>query len=56
LSEKYLNTDFQIDILSLLTQGTAWNFEEAFNFVNEKIISQLPGKAWKGIERLEEIT
>jgi len=38
---KKLNRDFQIDMHVLLPYQTAWNFEEAFDFVQDHIISYL---------------
>lgn len=38
---KKLNKDFQIDMNVLLPLAVEWNFEEAFNFVQNNIISKL---------------
>jgi predicted nucleotidyltransferase component of viral defense system len=38
---KRLNRDFQIDMNVLLPHQTPWNFDEAFAFVQNKIISQI---------------
>lgn len=39
---KKLNKDFQIDMNVLLPHQTRWDFHEAFDFVQNKIISQIP--------------
>lgn len=39
---KRLNRDFQTDMNVLLPHNTHWNFDEAFDFVKNRIISQLP--------------
>lgn len=48
LAQKYLHPDFRIDMQNLLSAGADWNFEDAFNFVNQSIINKIPGNAWKG--------
>ena len=42
LEMKRLNKDFQVDMHVLLPHQTNWNFDEAFEFVQDQIISQLP--------------
>jgi len=42
MEEKRLNKDFQIDMNILLPHRTNWNFDEAFDFIQNHIISQLP--------------
>ena len=39
---KKLNKDFQIDMHVLLPHQTYWNFDEAFEFVQTHILSQIP--------------
>ncbi len=41
LEIKRLNKDFQVDMNILLPHQTSWNFNEAFDFVQNHIISQL---------------
>lgn len=50
LSQKYLHPEFRIDMQALLAQGTEWNFEDAFDFVNDMLINKIPGKSWRGLE------
>lgn len=42
LDLKKKNKDFQIDMNILLPSRITWNFDEAFEFVQSRIISQLP--------------
>jgi predicted nucleotidyltransferase component of viral defense system len=42
LETKKLNTDFQKDMDVLLPNQTYWNFQEAFDFVQNKIIGLIP--------------
>jgi predicted nucleotidyltransferase component of viral defense system len=50
LSQKYLHPEFKIDMQTLLAQDAEWNFDDAFDFVNDTIINKIPGKSWKGLE------
>jgi len=42
MQDKRLNKDFQVDMSILLPHKTNWNFEEAFEFVQNNIISKIP--------------
>jgi len=44
--EKVQHPDFKSDTSALLSDIGDWNFEDAYNFVLEKIIAKLPGDAW----------
>ncbi len=44
LAEKKEDVEFKRDLGPLLTSETMWDFDEAFNFVMESLISQLPGE------------
>ena len=47
LFEKRQNPDFQNDILHLIADPSIWSSDEAFQMVNEQLVSLLPGKPWK---------
>lgn len=42
LELKRQNRDFQIDMNAILPHEINWNFEEAFDMVQDKIISKIP--------------
>ena len=48
--EKYKHNDFISDMRVLLTPDQHWDFKEAFDLVQEEVISILPGEPWKGKE------
>ena len=48
LIEKKEDSEFKRDMEPLLTPEGEWNFEEAFDFVMESLISRLPGESWRG--------
>jgi predicted nucleotidyltransferase component of viral defense system len=48
LYKKANNHDFRDDIVPLLRPGIHWKFNDAIQFVREKIIRKLPGDLWKG--------
>jgi len=48
LQNKRNHRSFRTDIEPLLRPGVDWDFDTAMNTVLEKIITQLPGEAWKG--------
>ena len=54
MSQKYVHPDFRADMLPLLSPGTDWNFEVAFNLVSKSIINKIPSNAWKGTSITEE--
>ena len=39
---KRLNRDFQVDMSVLLSPDTQWHFDEAFDYVQDKVIDSLP--------------
>ncbi len=41
LSLKRLNADFRVDMNTLLPSNASWDFEKAFDFVQEKIINKI---------------
>jgi predicted nucleotidyltransferase component of viral defense system len=45
---KKQHTDFQFDILPLLSEPEGWNFTEAMKKVQTELISKLEGNAWAG--------
>lgn len=47
LFEKKLNQKFLNDVASLNLEHTGWNFDKAFNLIETKLVSLLPGKSWK---------
>lgn len=51
LLEKSQSKDFLSDAKQVLPATIAWEPEEAFQVVFDKLINQLPGEAWKGIEK-----
>jgi len=40
---------FTQDIGPLLTAGSAWNFQEAADFVMRELVARLPGEPWQGL-------
>lgn len=50
LTEKKEDAEFKRDLGPLLTSETIWDFDEAFDFVTESLISRLPGEPWRGKE------
>lgn len=42
MEQKSLNSDFREDITRLHPKGSTWNFDEAFELVQENVISKLP--------------
>ena len=42
------DSEFKGDMEPLLTNDGKWDFEEAFSFVMESLISRLPGEPWRG--------
>lgn len=44
MEEKKLNKDFQIDMNVLLPDNSQWNFEEAYDFVQNNVIEQIPAQ------------
>lgn len=50
LLEKSQSKDFLSDAKQVLPATIAWKPEEAFQVVFDKLINQLPGEPWKGIE------
>lgn len=48
LIEKRGDTQFSGDIRLLLTDDADWDFDRAFDFVMDTLISRLPGDAWQG--------
>ncbi len=40
---------FNADIEPLLTAGVDWNFDQAFDFIMETLITRIPGDPWKGL-------
>jgi predicted nucleotidyltransferase component of viral defense system len=42
MAVKKLDKEFGMDIKALLPHGTNWNFDEAFDFVMEKLINRIP--------------
>ena len=42
LELKRQHQDFQSDMLVLLPTGSEWNFEEAYQFVLDNVVSKLP--------------
>ena len=48
LAQKAGMREFRGDIEPLLRPGTGWDFDEAFCVVSERLVSRLPGEAWKG--------
>jgi len=51
LSEKRLDEKFNTDIEPLLTSGSDWDFEHAFDFIMETLIARLPGDPWQGRDK-----
>lgn len=41
LESKKLNRDFQVDMGALLPHDTEWDFEEAFEFVVERVVARI---------------
>ena len=52
LFQKRSRSDFKYDIEPLLKPDLQWNFEEAFQMVEQEIIGYLPGEPWKGKKTL----
>jgi len=48
LIQKKEDEGFRNDTNPLLTSEGEWDFEEAFSFVMESLISRLPGEPWRG--------
>lgn len=48
LLEKRTDSQFAGDIRQLLTADTDWDFDAAFDFVMDSLISRLPGDPWQG--------
>ena len=44
---KKQHTDFQSDIIPLLSNETDWNFNNAIKKIEEELIPKLQGKSWK---------
>jgi hypothetical protein len=42
MTVKKLDKEFGMDIKALLPHGTNWDFDEAFDFVMEKLINRIP--------------
>ena len=55
LHEKLHDRGFQQDIIPLLAFDANWDQEAAANFVQNSLLSQLPGEPWKGLENKEAI-
>lgn len=49
LHEKIQFDDFKHDIVGLLTDGSMWSFEQAYEGVKSKLICFLPGAPWKEV-------
>lgn len=47
---KLKNPQFSSDIHPLLRTDIAWDFDRAFDFVMEALVSRLPGDPWRGHE------
>ena len=47
---KKQSKDFLSDTKQVLPAATVWNPEEAFQIVFDKLLKQLPGDPWKGLE------
>ena len=48
LIKKKQSKDFLSDAKQVLPETIAWNPDEAFEVVFNKLVEQLPGEAWKG--------
>ena len=51
LLEKRLDEKFNTDIEPLLTSDIDWDFNQAFNFIMETLIANLPGDPWQGRDK-----
>ena len=48
LSEKFKDTRFLEDIAPLLMKDSGWDFHKAADFVQNELLTLLPGEAWQG--------
>ncbi len=51
ISEKQLDQKFREDIAALLPEGETFDADSTFSEIQRRLISQLPGEAWKGSSR-----
>jgi len=51
LLEKRVNPQFTGDIRPLLRPDIEWDFEQAFDFIMERLIARLPGDPWQGRDK-----
>ena len=50
LHEKIMSEDFLSDANHVLPARTPWDPKDAFRIISEKLIAQLMGNPWKGIQ------
>lgn len=48
--EKRKDSQFTADIGPLLTTSGVWNFNQAFDWLMDHLLSRLPGEPWQGKE------
>jgi len=49
LIKKLSHPLFTQDIGPLLTADSAWNYQEAADFVMRELVARLPGEPWQGL-------